>query len=604
LTLLRLNRYDNFNSKLNGEKLIYWSRASIFFVISLLMALLLPLEQALSAEGEDTYSISLAQTAEIDQEKNREVREIDKNRKALIETYTVKKGDHLWHLFRKRGILEKKNLYELIDVLKRLNPSLQNLDLIYPGQRIVIPLTLTPVGGLPILAPKPSVVTIPVEALKDIDLENYMVKSGDSLIKVVKERFGVSEEEISGQYLGMLRKANPSIENLNRIYPGQLVKLPVFSAQMVRAPIQRKRTPTPQEQERLPIKGSVVAQQLTEIFSLIGEEWATTGEHYIPLKSGGQVNLKADSFPVLNVSNGNRVIVDLYRDLPEKMAQAITSSWDNYKIVQLKKEDDLRQALDRVLAACGYYRIYKQGEPLDLVGDIRIRMTADWIIQPLPSQGEGIGRMILLTLTDSRTAGMSPEIKSFLETLHLKVIEYPSSEPPKPVVLEGVDVLEASQKGPELIEMVLNLTGRSFSKNVEIPVYQGQKTQFSLVVKADFFLYVDGRESIIDHSGLGEETISLLRDQGMQVLSIHSEKDPYLTVSRILEFVGVKFDSNPHPFMASSRGESRNVKMTIPGIVFQDNHGQNIFASHLRLPDEIVGFLYKKGYKILNLGLS
>jgi hypothetical protein len=56
--------------------------------------------------------------------------------------------------------------------------------------------------------------------------------------------------------------------------------------------------------------------------------------------------------------------------------------------------------------------------------------------------------------------------------------------------------------------------------------------------------------------------------------------------------------------MASSRGESRNVKMTIPGIVFQDNHGQNIFASHLRLPDEIVGFLYKKGYKILNLGLS
>ena len=127
----------------------------IFFLISFLTALLIPRGQALSQEGEDTYSISLVQTAEIDQEKNREVREIDKNRKALIENYTVKKGDHLWQLFRKRGLLEKKNLYELIDVLKRLNPSLQSLDLIYPGQRIVIPLTLTPVGGLPILAPKP-----------------------------------------------------------------------------------------------------------------------------------------------------------------------------------------------------------------------------------------------------------------------------------------------------------------------------------------------------------------------------------------------------------------------------------------------------------------
>jgi hypothetical protein len=296
--------------------------------------------------------------------------------------------------------------------------------------------------------------------------------------------------------------------------------------------------------------------------------------------------------------------VDLYRDLPEKMAQAITSSWDNYKIVLLKKEDDLRQALDKIFLACGYYRIYKQGEPLDLTGDIRIRITADWIIQPLPSQGDGIGPMILLTLTDSGTARMSPEIRSFLETLHFKVIEYPSFEPPKHLPLEEVDLLEAGERAPELIEMVLNLTGKTFSKNVEIPASQSQKTQFSLLIMADFFLYVDGRESIIDHSGMGEETISLLRDQGIKVLSIRGETDPYFTVSKTLEFVGVKFDASPPPFMAASRGESRNVKMTIPGIVFRDNHGQNIFACHLKLPEEIVGFLYKKGYRILNLGLS
>lgn len=584
--------------------MIYRSRAAIFFLISLLAALLIPRGQALSEEGEDTYSISLVQTAELDQEKNREVRQIDQNRKALIETYTVKKGDHLWQLFRERRMLEKRNLYELISVLKRLNPSLQNLDLIHPGQRIVIPLTLTPVGGVPILAPKPSVVSIPVEALTDIPLEKYTVKSGDSLIKVVKERFGVSDQEITEQYLGMLRKANPSIENLHRIYPGQVVKLPVFSAQMVRAPVQRESPRPPKEQKEPPVKASGVAQQLGEIFSLLGEEWVNTGEHFVPLKSGGQVNLKADSFPVLNLSNGNRVIVDLYRGLPEKMASAITTSWDNYRIVPLQKEDDLKQALDRIFPACGYYRIYQHGEPIELVGDIQIRMTADWIIQPLPLQGGGVGGMILLTLTDSRTARMSPEIRKFLESLRLKVVEYPSSEPPKPLFLGGVDVLEAGQRGPELIEMVLNLTGKTFSRNVEIPVYQGPNTQFSLVVKADFFLYVDGRESIIDHSGLGEETVSLLRDQGIRVLSILGEKDPYLTVSKILEFVGVKFDPNPHPFMASSRGESRNVRMTIPGIVFQDNRGQNIFASHLRLPEEIVGFLNSKGYKILNLDLS
>ncbi len=584
--------------------MIYPSRASLGLFISVLMSLIIQGGQVFSEEGEETYSISLVQTAELDQDKNTEVREIGKNRKALIENYSVKKGDHLWQLFRERGMLEKRNLWELIDVLKRLNPSLQNLDLIHPGQRIVIPLTLTPVGGMPILASRPSVVTLPLEALKEMEMQNYTVKAGDSFIKVVKERFGVSEDEISGEYLRVLRRANPSIEDLNRIYPGQVVKLPVFSAQMIRAPIQQETPPRPQDKKQPPLKGPLLTQQLTDIFSLIGEEWVTAGEHFIPLKSGGQVNLKADAFPVLNLSNGNRVVVDLHRDLPEKMAQAITSSWDNYRIVPLNREDDLRQALGRIFPACGYYRIHKQGEPVELVGDIRIRMTADWIIQPLPSHGEGIGRMILLTLTDSRTARMAPEIRSFLETLHLKVVEYPSVETPQPLALEDVNVIEAAQKGPELIEMVLNLTGKAFSRNMEIPVYQGQKAQFSLLVKADFFLYLDGRESIIDHSGLGEETLSLLRDQGIRVLSVHGEKDPYLAVSRILEFVGVKFDSNPHPFVAANSGESRNVKMTIPGIVFQDNHGQNIFASHLKLPDEIVGFLFKKGYKILNLELS
>ena len=460
--------------------------------------------QALSQESEESYSISLVQETEVDKKKNREVREVD-NRKVLTENYKVAKGDHLWQLFRERGMLGKRDLPELMTILRRLNPSLTNLDLIYPGQRIVIPITLTPVKGFPTLAKTSTETTVSLEALKDLDLEKYTVKPGDSLIKVVKERFSVSEKEISGAYLQMLKRINPSIEDLNRIYPGQVVRLPLFSSQMVRAPIKREKPPTPQKPEPPPHKIANLKQQLTEIFSLVGEEWVTTGEHFIPLKSGGQVNLKADSFPVLNVSNGNRVIVDFHQDLPERMAQAITTQWDNYRIVHLQQEDDLQKALDKIFPACGYHRVYKQGEPLELVGDIGIQMTADWIIQPLPPPDQGLGHMMLITLTDSRTAKTSPEIKSFLENLDLKVIEYPASEQPKVASTENVEILKAGHETPELVDMVLSLTGQSFSKNIEIPFYQGQKTQFSFLMKADFFLYVHGKEAIIDYSGLGGE---------------------------------------------------------------------------------------------------
>jgi hypothetical protein len=586
-----------------GRKLIPRFKAAIPYAIGPLLVILFAFGQAFSQEGEETYSISLVQTAEVDKHQNKEVREVD-NRKVLAENYTVKKGDHIWQLFRERKMLQKKDLPELIAVLKRLNPSLTNLDLLYPGQRVVIPLTLTPLKGLPVLAHAAPETTLPLEALKDLDLENYTVRSGDALIRVVRERFHVSEKEISGQYLQMLKRVNPAIEDLNRIYPGQIVKLPVFSSYMVHEPIEHRKPPAPPAEKKQAVQVANLGQQLTEIFSLMGEEWLNTGEHFIPLKSGGQINLKADSFPVLNLSNGNRVIVDLHEELPERMAQVITSNWDNYRVVHLNKEDDLKKALDKIFPVCGYYRVYKQGEPLELVGDIRIRMTADWIIQPLPPPDKGLGPMTLITLTDKGTARMSPEIRSFLEGIGLKVIEYPPSENSKPVSLANVEILNPGNDVPGLVEMVLNLRGQAFSKDVEVPVYQGQKTQFSMLIKADFFLYIGGKETIIDCSGLGEDTLALLRDQGIPVLSLHDEKDPSLAVSRVLQFIGVQFDSKPHPFMAASRGETRNIEMTIPGIVFQDDHGQKIFASRLKLPDQIVGFLSQRGYKVLSLALS
>jgi LysM repeat protein len=586
-----------------GKRLISRIKAMICFAITPLILILSVSGQASSQGSEETYSISLVQTAEVDKEKNKEVREVD-NRKVLAENYTVKKGDHLWQLFRERGMLQKRDLPELIEVLKRLNPSLTNLDLIYPGQRVVIPLTLTPVKGLPVFAQAAPETAVPLEALKDLDFENYTVKPGDALIRVVRERFHVSEQDISGQYLQMLKRANPSVEDLNRIFPGQVVKLPVFSSQIVRAPIEHNKPPAEPAEKKAGVRVAKLDQQLTEIFSLMGEEWVTTGEHFIPLKSGGQINLKADSFPVLNLSNGNRVIVDLYDELPERMAQAITSNWENYRIVHLNKEDDLKKVLDKIFPVCGYYRVYKQGEPLELVGDIQIRMTADWIIQPLPPPDKGLGHMILITLTDSGAARMSPEIRSFLEGIDCKVIEYPPSKQPKAVALANAETLTAGHDTPELIEKVLNLRGQPFSRNLEVPVYQGEKTRFNMLVKADFFLYVAGKQAIIDCSGLGEETLSLLRDRGIPVLSLHDEKDPSLAVSRVLEFIGAQFDSKPHPFMAAGKGEAMNIKMTIPGIVFQDDRGQNIFASRLKLPDQIVDFLSKKGYKVLNLALS
>jgi hypothetical protein len=573
----------------------------LFLALMTLLLFLLPLTSAFSQEGgEETYSISLVQTAESD----KEIHEIE-GRKVLAETYTVQKGDHLWQLLRERGLLDKVDLPELLAVLKRLNSAFSNLDVIHPGERIVIPLTLAPVKGLAGILPKEPAKPISLADLKDLKLENYTVQPGDSLIKVVKSRYGLLDRQITPEYLDQIQRANPEITDLNLLYPNQTVRLPVYTPQLVRSPIRAHRKKEPQVEEPAldsPVvdKGpTALGFQLQEIFTLMGEEWVSAGEHFIPLRSGGQINLKAESFPIVNLSNGKRVIVDLHGELPERMAQVIMSNWEIYGVAHLQSRDDLRGALERILPICDYQRLYRSGEPLELVSDVRIQITADWII--FPSPGLQKDQAILINLSDKTGSKIPPELSRFLSAQGVRVIEYPPPSAPESAAPYPPDILKAGNDKGRLIETVLNLAGQTYSRNMEMPLQRDGKSDFSMTIRADFFLYLEKQEAVIDFSGIGNDMIPLLKDYRLSVLSVAGETDPGTIVSRVLDFIGVKFDSSPQAFTAAGSKESPSIKVTIPGIAFQDNLGRKVFASSVNLPEEIAGFLLSKGYKVLSL---
>ncbi|MBW1614862.1 MAG: hypothetical protein JRJ57_13105, partial [Deltaproteobacteria bacterium] len=106
------------------------------------------------------------------------------------------------------------------------------------------------------------------------------------------------------------------LKNLDVIYPNQVIKLPIFSPEIVRMPIEitkekialKKTEITPSEDAEQTIS---LRRKLRDIFTQMDEEWVDTGRQFIPLKSGGQIQLKAESFPVLNLQSGMRLIIDL-----------------------------------------------------------------------------------------------------------------------------------------------------------------------------------------------------------------------------------------------------------------------------------------------------
>ena len=580
---------------------------SFRFTYSALLGILLIFfcpKAASSQEEEKTYDISLEKTAVIE----KEIHKVD-DRKVLTETITIQKGEWVWKILREKGLLKDRSLPELLSALKKLNKSFQNLDLIHPGEKIIVPLKIAPIAGG--LSPRPPSLekVVPLAALKDMNLENYCVKPGDSLTMLARGRYDIPSKDMYNEYLDLVKKLNPSIKNPNLIYPGQIIKLPIHSPEIVRKPIVSKVS------EKLEVKSedkdlsksqkpSPVGDDLAAIFTEIGEEWIRTGRHFIPLKSGGQIDLEAKSFPIITLRNGLQVILDLNNKVPERMEKLIGSSWGNYRVVHIAEDEDLRSALDKVIRICDYPKVFKSGESLELKGDIGLKITGDWIIRLSQTGSDKTANFVVINLTDTPALHNSRIIKDYLKGLGVKVIDYPPGQDDMKEGTAEAEMLSGGGDTSALIKSLLDLTGRTFSTDVRIPVYQSQKADFKLVVTADFFLKIKGSDAIIALAELGPEVITFLREHQFSVLSLAGEKGPCAIVSKTLEFLGVPFNAGPHDFMAAKRDDSRNIRLSLPGNVFSDKDGKPVFVTPLSLPHEIAMFLSQRGYRILVLSFS
>jgi len=546
------------------------------------------------------------------------------------EEYTVKEGDYLIKILRERGLLADQNLPELLSLLKKLNNSLQNLDMIRPGEKIVILVKVVPGNDAGAGAPR------------RLKTQTYRVQPGDILSRVAINRYGLSARQFNREYLPLFRECNPFIENPDTLYVGQAIELPIYPPEYAdtgeRAPILRDLETSPNRialkpprsqgvklprPERVKAKSKrpsratapppararaprvrdreatiVITDGLGNVVTRLGEEWIPSGEHVIPMTSGGHINLNAESYPIIRLDKGLTVIVDMHSVLPKKMAKVIESTWASYRVVQLTLGDNLRSAIDKILRAFNYPNIYKKGQPLTLDGEIPVRITGDWIIAPPePASGKGPG-YIVINLMDRRSRGLPRTIKNYLKVIGVEVIEYPSMAE-GPGGTEPLPGTETAGDPASLIKAVLNLAGQSFTTGVDIPAYETRNEDFRFTVQADFYLKIKGRPHIIDVAGLNPDTISLLKDNGISVLSLTSEEAPVEIVSRVLKLLHVRFKPGPHSFMARKGDLKRNVKLTLPGIVFKDRKGGSVLVTSLDLPSEITAFLSQRGYRVL-----
>jgi len=151
--------------------------------------------------------------------------------------YTIKKGDHLSKV-AKTLILPFGNLRtkEKLKLLKQVNPQIRDFNLIYPGQKINLPVKdeIREYMSSTLKIKKKTETVAAINPLKRhknykgglVGKNSYLVKKGDTLSEIAEHFLGRPVFFTNASSLKFLMKYNPHVSDPNKIEIGQKIVLP------------------------------------------------------------------------------------------------------------------------------------------------------------------------------------------------------------------------------------------------------------------------------------------------------------------------------------------------------------------------------------------
>jgi hypothetical protein len=140
----------------------------------------------------------------------------------LIKRHVVKPGEHLYQILRNYGVAER-DLFQISNVAAEINPQIQDLDRLVPGQLLLVPLS-------PEVSRDTAGTRVDYKhrtpASQNLHTREYRVQSGDRIVQLFRES-GLTDVQIFSEYLRRFREYNPGIADIDHIEVGDRIVIPL-----------------------------------------------------------------------------------------------------------------------------------------------------------------------------------------------------------------------------------------------------------------------------------------------------------------------------------------------------------------------------------------
>ncbi len=522
----------------------------------------------------------------------------------LCDTYTVKKGDHIWELFRRRGCIAEHDIARFTAILKRLNPHIRNVNRIYPRQKIFIPLKQMKSQESRSGA-EDRLVTIPF--IPDILYSTYTVRRGDYLMKVAADHHGLRVDQIPKGYIKTLKRVNPGVKNLNRIYPGQKVRIPEIASERPRGialltPSSAKaRSVTPSSERRTHASPQSAVSMCVK---RLGGTLIESGHYFFPAKEKGDLKLDLSAFPVIELAGGRRLLLDTGKGLSEDVENAIRVFWKPLTIIRTEPGESRRTLLDKIFRAIHGGEVRQTLEMPMFDDGIQVTLRGDWILVQEENE-KGLQGYHCITLISDPEERTSAALRDYLAGKNIRVSD---------LLPEGDDQKSApeTQEGDSSEPMVLNIDSSNqeifvaefaraigYSYNWNVPLsfqYAGLQVQ----TVTDLLHGEDGQDIVVDFGTLYGDAKSAVEAGGLKVLSVGPEDEAMSIARNIFRTAGISWTEDP-VFFGANRNVFETTSLTISGLLASRPAQGRTFLTSARLHPKICDFLRERDIRVLKM---
>ena len=273
--------------------------------------------------------------------------------------YTIKQGEHIIKILKRVYKLSDEDIEkEYLKAISELNPEIKNLNLVMPGQRVKIPKQLAEkVSGGEKPAPTLKQQTVPIP-----------VQVPEKASPVLPEPADTKKLSIASQPEAVSNVSPPEAKILQQ-NSAPLPSLPVKSL------AETKPDPIPDNKAKA---ARLIKNSLIPTFKQMGATSREDGKYYMPV-SGGNIAINTQEIPVLELDTGKKIILDFNGKISPKVKGLIEKTFPDCRIIS-EPGSDLEAVMDKVLNVSGYFSINKDGDPIIVGSEEKVKLSGRWIV--------------------------------------------------------------------------------------------------------------------------------------------------------------------------------------------------------------------------------